>query len=193
MLGIISGNLPTSSIVSIQVAQLHGEHSSLYLIHAAVAAFIGEDILARRTVIAQSTAEISQRSIVCGNSPCVAQGSKILARIEAMSSSIPKRASPSSIEHTTMSLRIILDEYQMTTMTEVGNLLRHGTTTIEMHQQYGTRAVTKMSLKLTVIKFKRINSWFHEYRFQSVFSDGKDRSYIGIGRHDDFITILQPT
>lgn len=74
-------------------------------------------------------------------------------------------------------------------MTEIGNLMRHGTTTIEMHQQHSMRAVTDMILKLAVIKLKRINSWFHEYRFQSVFSDGEDRSYIGIGRHDDFITI----
>ena len=79
----------------------------------------------------------------------------------------------------------------MMTMTEVGNLMRHGTTTIEMHQQHSACAGAKMILKLAVIKFKRVEPWFHEYRPQSVLCNGEDRSYIGIGRNNDLIAILQ--
>ena len=44
MLVVVAGNLLASAVVGIQVAKLYAEHGSLYLVEAAVAPLVSEDV-----------------------------------------------------------------------------------------------------------------------------------------------------
>ena len=80
-------NRYTSGIGTIQVTQLDAKHGSLQFVHSRIDAFEAMHILPLAAIERQLTNHSSQCFVVGGHRTCIAQGSKILARIETPSAS----------------------------------------------------------------------------------------------------------
>jgi len=96
------------------------------------------NIFLMTAIIAQGSDDLSQLSIVGGDSTSVTQGTKVLARIETMTSGITKRTRLLVSKSTAVGLCIILNKFQTMATADVSDTFRKGTKTIEMHDHHGS-------------------------------------------------------
>ena len=92
--------------------KLSQKNGSLDLVDAGIVSLEIVDIFLMTTVIAKGTDDISELRIVSGDSTRIAESAKVLARIEAVTSSIAKSTSLAVAKGTSMSLSIVLNEFQ---------------------------------------------------------------------------------
>ena len=110
------------------------------LVDAGIVSLEIVDIFLMTTVIAKGTDDISELRIVSGDSTRIAESAKVLARIEAVTSSIAKSTSLAVAKGTSMSLSIVLNEFQTILATDIPYPIRIGTASIEMDNHNGASA-----------------------------------------------------
>ena len=86
------GNCCSMVIVVIQVGEFDGEHGCLYLIDAAVVSAVSEYVFFFRSIVAQGAYYSSQFIVVGGDAASIAQCTKVLSWIEAVSGGMAERA-----------------------------------------------------------------------------------------------------
>ena len=148
------------------------------------------DIFLMTAVIAEDTDDISELRIVSGDSTCIAESAKVLARIETVTSGIAKSTSLAVAKSTSMSLGIILNEFQPMLATDIPYPIRIGTASIEMDNHNGTSARGDGLFDEDIVYLERIDVRLYKHRLKAVLCNGEDGSDIGIGWHDDFVTLL---
>ena len=79
----------------------------------------------------------------------------------------------------------------MVGLADGGNALRIGTTAIEMDNHHGTGARSDGLLYQGIIYLQGVEAGLHQHRLQTVLGDRKDGGDVGVGRHDDLVTLLQ--
>lgn len=85
------GNCCSMVIVVIQVGEFDGEHGCLYLIDAAVVSAVSEYVFFFRAIVAQGAYYSSQFIVVGGDTASIAQCTKVLSWIEAVSGGMAER------------------------------------------------------------------------------------------------------
>lgn len=90
-------------------------------------------------------------------------------------------------------LGVVFEQEQTAATTDVGNALGHGAATVEVDKHQGTRARRDGLFYQTVVDFERLDIRLHEYRLQAIFGDGEDGSYVGIGRHEHLVALVEYT
>ena len=89
-----------------------------------------------------------------------------------------------------MSLSIVFDELKTMSAANISNPICIGTTTIKVDNHDSTSSRGDGSLYQGIINLKRIHRGLNEYGYEPVLRNGKDRGDIGVGRHDDLITLM---
>ena len=114
-------NLLAAQVVGIEMPQFHAEHGGLQLVDARVAPLIVVYIFLMTAVVAQGADDGCELIVAGGDGSCIAEGSEVLARIEAVASGIAETTRLSPLEATAMSLSIVLNEFQAVLLAEVAN------------------------------------------------------------------------
>ena len=123
MFVVVLGYFLPMLIIFGQKLQLHIKHSCLNLIQSAIPTRILKHVFSLGTVVRQRADGVRQILVICSYGTAIAQCSKILARIKAMSGSITNRACNSPIcGFTSMSLSIIFNKFQMVFFAYFSNL-----------------------------------------------------------------------
>jgi hypothetical protein len=87
-------------------------------------------------------------------------------------------------------LRIILDEFEVVFLAELPYPISIGATAIEMDYHNSSGTLGDSLLDETVVNLKSIDIRFYENRSETILCNGEDAGDIGIGRYDDFVTLL---
>ena len=89
-----------------------------------------------------------------------------------------------------MSLRIILNQFQIVLLAKDTDLFRKGYATIEMdyHDTFSLRG--NMLLYLVYVDLEMFPCGFDQYRNKIVGSNCQDGGDVSIGRNDDFVAIV---
>ena len=77
--------LTTPLVVCVKVVQLRIEDSRLYLVHSGVPAYMVENVMAGRTIIAKAADKACQVSVIGCNGSCISEGTEVFGGIEAVS------------------------------------------------------------------------------------------------------------
>ena len=181
-------------IILIKILQLNIEYGSMNLIQTAITTTILKHILFLRAIVGQSTYCSSQFWIICGNSATITKGTKVLTRIEAMTSSITYATSYATISVlAAMSLSVVLYQFQIVLLTQSTYLVRISIAAIEVNNGNSLRFSSYILLYQVVIYLQSIKLWFYQYRNKTIFCNRKDGCDIGIRRDNDLITRLHHT
>ena len=186
------------------MTELDRKSSCLYLVHTTVTAKVIMDILTGSTVVGYSTNGGSQLLVIGRNGTSISQGTKILAWIEAMTSSMTKgTSSPKSVivkvnvivkvtlNTTPMGLSIILNEEELMMLRDGSNTFSVGALPIEMNHHDGLSPFSNSLFHETIIHLTVQQRRFNKDRRKTTLRNGKDRGNKGIGRHDNLIPFLQ--
>lgn len=90
---VAGGNLFSSLVIGIEVAQLDIEYGGLKLVDARVTALVVMHVFLVTAVVAQGTNDLSQLSNVGGDGTSITQCAEVLAWIEAVGGCVAKGAS----------------------------------------------------------------------------------------------------
>jgi hypothetical protein len=89
-----------------------------------------------------------------------------------------------------MRLSIIFDEFEVVFLAELPYPISIGATAIEMDYHHSSGTLGDSLLDETVVNLKSIDIRFYENRSETILCNGEDAGDIGIGRYDDFVTLL---
>ena len=92
-----------------------------------------------------------------------------------------------------MRLGIVLDKSEVVATADVPYPIRIGATAVEVDYHHGTGAGRNGLLYLAIVYLERLDVRLYQDGAQSVFGNGQNRGYVGIGRHDDLVALLHGT
>ena len=92
-----------------------------------------------------------------------------------------------------MRLRIILDKFQIETLTDFPYLFRIGAAAVEVNNHEGSGALGDGWLDEGVVDLEGVDVGLYEDGLQATVGDGEDGGDVGVGWHDDLVTLLHDT
>ena len=110
-----------------------------------------------------------------------------------MTGSIAQSSRPTGIKGTTVSLRIVLNQFQSVFFTNIANGRSIGTTSVQVNYHHRTCSESNSLFNECIVNLQRIDIWLNKDRNQPVFRNSQNGSYIGVSRHDDLVAITQNT
>ena len=187
-------HLFTMGIILNQIFQLHVQYSGLNLIQTRIASSIFKYILLLRAIVSQGTDCRCQFGIIGGHCSTITKSTKVLSRIETMSSSITNRTGNTTIGMlATMRLSVILNQFEIEFLAEHTNSISIGIASVQVHNSNSLGSWSYSGLNEVIINLKCIEFRLNQNRLQSVLCDGKNRGNIGICRHYHLVSWLHYT
>lgn len=90
-----------------------------------------------------------------------------------------------------MSLGIVFDEFQTMTTTDIPYPIGIGATAVEMDYHHGTGAWGNGLFDKGIVNLESVDVGLNQNRSEAVFGDSENGGDIGIGRHQDFVALVQ--
>ena len=187
---IEAGYLATAVIVLVQSSQLQAQHGCLYLIHAAIDAFVLVHILLLASIVAHGLHHASQLLVVGSHTTRITQCAQILAGIETECGGIGQSAGTQTACAGTMSLCSIIDDLQSVSIGNAADSLHVAQAAVEMHGHDGTCARCDERLYQLLVYEIIAERRFTEYRREAGMRDGQYGGYECIGRHYHLIALV---
>ena len=92
-----------------------------------------------------------------------------------------------------MRLRIILNKSEVMALTYIFYLFRIGATAVEVNNHEGSGALGDGWLDEGIVDLEGIDIGLYEDGLQATVGDGEDGGDVGVGGHDDLVTLLHDT
>src|SRR5574344_180628 len=185
---ICSSNFTAMLVLTIEKIQFYVQHGSLQFVNTRITSEDIVHILLLTAVISQGTHHLSQRRVVRGHRPGIAESAKVLARIETMPCRIAQRTGMSPLKSTAMRLGIVLNEFQMMLPAQCHYPLVIGTTPVKMDYHHGAGTWSDGLFYPCVVHQQRVDIRLHQHRFQFVSRNRQNTGNESVGRNDHLIT-----
>ena len=134
---VAGGNLAATGVVGVDVFQLHAKQRGLQFVEAVVGALDEVLIFLVRAVVAQGADHVGQLLVLAVERAGVAEGTEVLARVEAEGRGIAPGAGLDAADMSTVGLSGVFEQKEAALAAELRDRGHVGELAVEMDGEYG--------------------------------------------------------